>query len=81
MVRISIAVAALIAAHSAAIAGSCWTTKGGGIGASESIASFMSNKALHNVQAQYGEKGRGPVKTSCKPGVVWDCVSSQKSCK
>ncbi len=81
MVRISIALAALLAANSAAFAGSCWTTKGGGIGATEAIASFMSNKALHNVQAQYGEKGVGKVTTTCKPGLVFDCVSAQKSCK
>ncbi len=81
MLRISIALAALLAAHSAAFAGSCWTTKGGGIGATEGIAQFMSNKALHNVQAQYGEKGIGKVTTTCTPGVIWNCVSAQKSCK
>lgn len=83
MVRLTFVAAALLIANSSAFAaGSCWMTKGGGIGATKDIATFMSNKALHNTQDKYGEKGKGAVTTTCtQSGLVWDCVSAQKSCK
>jgi len=81
MIRIVLVTAGVMMMTTGAFAGNCSRSSAGGIGVSQDIASFMSNKALHNMLVKNGERGVGKVTTTCKPGVVWDCISAQKSCK
>ena len=60
----------------------CSMTSAGGIGVSKDIATFMSNKALHNMTEKLGEKGTGKVTTTCTGEVLLvNCVSKQRTCK
>lgn len=81
MLRFALALVASLTITTGAFAGSCSVSKAGGIGATKDIAMFMSNKALHNMLEKNGEKGVGKVTTTCQSGLVFDCVSAQKSCK
>lgn len=83
MIRFMLAAAAVVFAASGAFAAeTCTKIKGGGIGATEDIARFMSAKALKDLQDKYGEKGVGKVTTVCSNQTVYiDCTSEQKSCK
>jgi hypothetical protein len=75
------ATATLVMSSGAFAAGTCWMTKAGGIGINKDIATFMSNKALHDMQAKNGEKGVGKVTTTCEVGMIVNCISAQKSCR
>ena len=81
MIRFAVATLAALAFSTAAAHAGCSMTSAGGIGVTEQIAQFMSNKALVNMSAKLGEKGTGKVSTSCTPGLIWNCISKQQTCK
>ena len=80
MIRFALVTIAALTLSTAAHAG-CSMTSAGGIGVTKDIATFMSNKALKNMTEKLGEKGTGPVSTSCTEGLITNCVSKQKTCK
>ncbi len=64
-----------------AFAGKCSMSSASGLGVSKEIATFMSNKALADMIAKNGEKGKGKVTTTCTEGLGVTCNSKQRSCK
>ena len=82
MLRIVILTVAALTISSSAQAGKCAMSKASGLGATKEIAMFMSNKALGDMIAKNGEKGKGKVSTTCDGlPVATTCISSQRSCK
>jgi len=78
---VSALILATVAATPAA-AGSCGRYGGWGIGVGEGIASFMSNKALHQAMDRDNAKPVGAVKTECNVNAViyTQCHTTTKAC-
>ena len=82
MLRIAILTVAALTLSTGAEAGKCALSKASGLGATKDIATFMSNKALNDMIAKNGEKGKGKVTTTCDGlPVAMTCITSQRSCK
>ncbi len=77
-------VAALLAcaASTPSQAGHCARISAAGDGLTHGIAVIMSTHGLQNIIEGRGMKGKGRVKTTCKPGTfMTECFSSQMACK
>lgn len=82
MIRLAVVALATLAATSAAHAGKCSYSSASGLGVTKDIATYMSNKAVKDMIKKNGEKGVGPVKTTCTASFLsTTCISKQKSCK
>jgi hypothetical protein len=83
MIRMVLIAAAALTISTGAQAGKCAMSKASGLGVSKEIATFMSNKALNDMIAKNGEKGKGKVTTTCDSSAVvtTTCTSSQRTCK
>lgn len=71
-----------IVAIAPASAGSCGRYGGWGIGVGETIAGFMSNKALHQAMDRDNAKPVTAIKTECNANAVlyMQCHSTTKAC-
>ena len=83
MIRMVLVAAAALTISTAAQAGKCSSSSASGLGVTKDIAMFMSNKALNDMIAKNGEKGKGKVTTTCDSSAIVSttCISKQKSCK
>jgi hypothetical protein len=83
MFRIAFVTLAALTLSTAAHAGKCAMSTASGVGITKEIATSMSNKALADMIAKNGEKGKGKVSTTCDGTMVVSttCKSSQRSCK
>jgi len=82
MIRTLLLTLAVVGMASSAHAGSCAKSTAAGLGVTKEIATFMSNKALHNMIEKNGEKGRGAVTTTCETTLLsTTCHSSQRTCR
>ena len=83
MLRIALLTVAAVAMTTSAQAGKCSSSSASGLGVTKDIAMFMSNKALKDMIAKNGEKGKGKVTTSCDSSAIVSttCISKQASCK
>ena len=70
LARIALALVVFSAAASTANAGTCGRFGGWGIGVSEGIAMFMSNKAMHQALDKENAKPVAAVKTECNTNAV-----------
>lgn len=63
-------------------AGSCGRYGGWGIGVSETIATFMSNKAAHQAMDRDSAKPVAAIKTECNTNAFFyvQCHSTTKAC-
>jgi hypothetical protein len=83
MMRIALLTLAAFTMSTAAQAGKCSLSSAQGIGVTKDIAMFMSNKAVADMIAKNGEKGKGKVSTTCDGSLIVSttCTSKQRSCK
>lgn len=74
--------AAMVCAFSAAAqASDCRKVTALGQNLTHDIAVLFSTSALKNTLAEQGRVGKGPVRTTCKPGsVMTTCYSTQMAC-
>lgn len=88
MLRIALLTIAAVAMSTSAMttsayAGKCSSSSASGLGVTKDIAMFMSNKALKDMIAKNGEKGKGKITTTCDSSAIVSttCISKQASCK
>jgi len=83
MIRFALVTLAAATLASGAQAGHCAMSKASGLGVSKEIATAMSTKALSEMIAKNGEKGKGKITTTCDGTAIVSttCTSSQRSCK
>ena len=83
MIRFALVTLAAMTLATGAQAGHCAMSKASGLGVTKEIATTMSNKALADMIAKNGEKGKGKVTTTCDGSAIVSttCTSSQRSCK
>jgi len=83
MLRFALLAAAAVLMSTGAQAAKCSVSSASGLGVTKDIATYMSNKALKDMLAKNGEKGKGKVTTTCDGSMVVSttCISKQKSCK
>lgn len=80
--RLALGLALLGTAATTAHAGTCGRFGGWGIGVSEGIATFMSNKAMHQALDKENAKPVAAVKTECNTNAVVyvQCHTFTKAC-
>ena len=83
MIRIALITIVAVTLSTSAFAGHCAKSTASGLGVTKEVATFMSNKALNDMIAKNGEKGKGKVTTTCDSSAIVSttCKSSQRTCK
>jgi len=81
-ITVGLGIAIALASVTPASAGTCGRFGGWGIGVTESVAKFMSNKAMHQALAKESARPLGAARTECNTNAVLyvQCHTFTKAC-